>query len=89
MAKLFVLNRLEDATGVSGTGIVAEGVIFSNGKCAVSWLTDVSSVAVYDSIEDVQAIHGHDGKTVIEQTLVGYSTILERSPMIIEESNDG
>jgi hypothetical protein len=61
----FVLDREVDATGVSGTGIVAEGVEFSNGKCAVSWLTAVTSVAIYDTIAEVWAIHGHDGHTEI------------------------
>ena len=28
----FILRRLEDVSGVSGTGVVAEGVEFSNGK---------------------------------------------------------
>lgn len=62
----FKLNRTVDATGVSGTGIVAEGVEFSNGKCSLSWLTSVTSVAVYDDIESVRKIHGHDGQTVVE-----------------------
>lgn len=63
---MFRLNRTHDATGVSGTGIVAEGIEFDNGKCAVSWLTSVTSVAVYDTIEHVKKIHGHDGQTRIE-----------------------
>ena len=33
--KLFQLHRHEDESGVSGTGIVAEGVQFSDGKCAL------------------------------------------------------
>lgn len=61
--KTFYLNRIEDESGVSGTGKVAVGVIFPNGKCAMSWLTEYSSVAVYDSIKDVIHIHGHNGKT--------------------------
>lgn len=64
--KRFVLNRLVDATGISGVGIVAEGIQFSNGKCALTWLTLVTSVALYESIEDLIAIHGHDGSTQIE-----------------------
>jgi len=83
-AKLFVLNRLEDETGISGTGIVAEGVIFSNGKCAVSWLTKVTSVAVYDSIEEVKAIHGHDGKTVIEYA-PAFKVVERRDPHLLAE----
>lgn len=65
MMILFHLKRLEDDTGVSGTGIVAEGVIFSDGKCALSWLTEYKSIAIYDSIEELEKIHGHNGKTII------------------------
>jgi hypothetical protein len=65
MAKQFVLKRIEDESGVSGTGIVAEGIQFSNGKCVLAWMTELQSVAVYDSIEELEAIHGHDGKTLI------------------------
>jgi hypothetical protein len=63
--RLFVFNRIEDKSGISGTGIVAEGVQFSNGKCVIAWLTEYTSTAIYDCIEDVEAIHGHDGKTQI------------------------
>jgi len=61
----FVLLRHKDESGISGTGVVAEGVQFSNGKCALSWLTDVSSVAVYESPKDVLRIHGHSGYTEV------------------------
>ena len=61
----FVLERKEDVTGISGTGIVAEGCLFDNGKVSLSWLTEVTSVCVYDSLADVEAIHGHQGSTVI------------------------
>jgi hypothetical protein len=62
----FYLRRLEDETGISGTGLVTEGVMFTDGSCAMRWMTDRSSVAIYASIEDVVAIHGHGGKTVVE-----------------------
>lgn len=61
----FELHRVEDETGVSGTGRVAQGVIFDNGRVAMTWLTKTSSVAIYNSIEDVRTIHGHGGKTLI------------------------
>ena len=63
--KRFVLKRNEDESGISGEGIVAEGVVFSSGKCAMHWLTDTTSVALYDSIEDLENIHGHGGKSEI------------------------
>jgi len=59
----FHLHRDEDESGVSGTGVVAEGVMFTNGKCVLSWLTTHTSVAVYDNVETVLNIHGHAGKT--------------------------
>ncbi len=61
----FVLNRIEDESGVSGTGIIAEGVQFSNNKSIISWISDTPSVEVYDSVEEVERIHGHNGKTAI------------------------
>ena len=63
--KPFWLERVEDDSGVSGTGRVAEGVVFSNGWCALTWLTGYTSVALYQSIEDIMAIHGHKGNTKI------------------------
>lgn len=63
--KQFYLLRLEDESGVSGTGRVAEGVIFSNGKCALNWLTEYESQAIYPSIDELEAIHGHGGKTKV------------------------
>ena len=63
--RTFHLQRNEDETGVSGTGIVAEGVEFSNGVCILCWLDELLSLKIYNSIEDVERIHGHKGKTNI------------------------
>jgi len=65
--RLFELRRTEDESGVSGTGTVAQGVIFDNGWCALTWLTDHTSVAFYTSVDEVIAIHGHNGKTRVVQ----------------------
>jgi hypothetical protein len=61
----FYLNRKTDETGISGTGRVAEGVIFHSGKVVLAWLTEHKSVAVYDDLKTCHAIHGHGGKTEI------------------------
>jgi len=61
----FHLLRLEDTSGISGCGKVAEGVIFSNGKVVLEWLSIHSSTNCYDNISDVEFIHGHEGKTKI------------------------
>jgi len=63
--RCFWLERLEDVSGSSGTGFVAEGVEFSGGKCAIRWMTAVTSIAVYDSLADLEAIHGNNGKTKV------------------------
>ena len=61
----FVLRRDEDETGVSGTGVVAQGIEFSDGTVAMRWMVDLRSTAIYDSIEDVEKIHGHGGRTKV------------------------
>jgi hypothetical protein len=62
----FILQRDEDETGVSGVGVVAEGVCFSDDRCALRWIVGTNrSTAVWDSIEAVEAIHGHNGKTKV------------------------
>ena len=63
--RTFFLHRLEDESGVSGTGRVAEGAIFSNGWVALVWLSETPSVSFYPTIDAVEAIHGHEGKTRI------------------------
>lgn len=65
MSKNFYLKRSEDESGVSGTGRIAQGVVFDNGKVALTWLSDHPSVTVYDNLGEVRAIHGHEGKTEV------------------------
>jgi len=36
-----------------------EGVVFSDGTVALRWLTAKRSTAVWDSMKDMLAIHGH------------------------------
>ena len=59
----FHLRRLEDVSGVSGVGIVAEGVEFSNGRVVLCWLSSVSSITVFDCVDDLMRVHGHQGRT--------------------------
>lgn len=61
----FELYREVDVTGVSGTGVVADGVEFANGIVVMQWHGEHPSVAVWPSIEQVIATHGHEGKTVV------------------------
>jgi hypothetical protein len=63
--RTFYLQRDEDVSGTSGTGAVAVGTVFPNGQCVLYWLTVVSSIGIYQSIADLEKIHGHQGKTKI------------------------
>ena len=63
--RAFLLQRDIDETGVSGTGIVAEGVCFSDGTVALRWTSAWPTSVVFHErgMESVEAIHGHGGKT--------------------------
>ena len=63
----FELVRETDVSGVSGTGVVAQGVVFWDGAAAMRWLEPVGhqSTSFYTDIEDVTAIHGHNGATKV------------------------
>lgn len=66
--RTFQLVRDEDVSGVSGTGVVAEGALFTSGKCVIEWLTEWNSMAIYRSMEALHAIHGHGGRTRVVWT---------------------
>lgn len=59
----FVLVKSVDHSGVSGTGLVAEGTQFSDGSVALRWTSQWPTTSVWASIEDMTAVHGHDGDT--------------------------
>ena len=61
--KCFYLVRHKDISGVSGTGIVAEGVEFDDGQVAVSWFGRYHGIEIMPSVADYVAVHGHDGAT--------------------------
>lgn len=64
--RTFILERNEDPTGVSGTGVVAEGVEFEDGTVALRWCVgEHRSTVIWSSMKSVEAIHGHDGRTEI------------------------
>jgi hypothetical protein len=63
--KTFYMLRHEDIHNNSGTGVVAEGVIFDDGSGAFTWLTDIKTVTVFMKISEVKRLHGHEGRTEI------------------------
>lgn len=46
-------------------GPVAEGILFSNGRVCISWLSEHSSIGVYDNITSLMHRHGHTEGTRI------------------------
>lgn len=67
MMKRFQLVRAVDVTGVSGTGIVAEGIEFSDGTAVVRWVVgEYRSTVIWPTGTDaVVAVHGHGGATTV------------------------
>jgi len=61
----FELVRYEDVSGVSGTGTVAEGCVFSDGSVALRWHGPNPSTAVWPNLNGILAVHGHAGATVV------------------------
>lgn len=75
----FQLHRDVDVSGVSGEGVVADGVEFGKELFVVwpdglktelpqrwvrlVWRTQGHSTALYESAEQVERIHGHNGAT--------------------------
>lgn len=62
----FRLVRDRDVSGVSGTGVVAHGVQFTDGAVVTRWDAAVAQTCVWASIHDVEHVHGHGGATRIE-----------------------
>lgn len=64
--RTFKLIRRRDVSGVSGTGTVAQGVEFNDGKVAMRWLGKYRTTEIAHDIQTIIEIHGHDGATVVE-----------------------
>jgi hypothetical protein len=67
--RTFTVCRVNDESGVSGTGVVIEGITLATGQCVVHWLypTPRGSIAIFDSISDFATVHikPHPGNETI------------------------
>lgn len=61
--KRFYLLRHEDIHNNSGTGVVAEGIIFGDGTGSYTWLTKHKTVTTFVKVKDVIDLHSHNGRT--------------------------
>ena len=57
--KTFTVYRGNDVTGISGDGIVIEGVVLATGHCIVHWLYPPprGGIAIFDSMTDFVKVH--------------------------------
>jgi hypothetical protein len=82
--KRFYLKRNADVSGISGTGNIAEGCLFDTGKVALTWLSEMPCVTVYDSVEIVIKVHGHDGRTVLSWIDEESSNVIVKHDKVVQ-----
>lgn len=82
--KPFIVYRHHDVSGVSGTGVVADGIEFPDGRVAMRWRGEDGSTVIHDSIQTVEKIHGHGGNTIIVWIAEELPPILEALDRIEE-----
>jgi hypothetical protein len=60
MMRRFILLRVEDVSGSSGTGKVAEGVQSSDGRVVLFF---ADSFKYFNDIDTMMQVHSHGGRT--------------------------
>jgi len=57
--RTFTVARQYDETGVSGEGVVIEGLTLATGQCVVHWLYHPprGGIAIFDSMNDFIKVH--------------------------------
>ena len=55
----FTVCRQHDQTGVSGEGVIIEGIVLASGHCIIHWLFPPprGGIAIFDSLEDFLKVH--------------------------------
>jgi hypothetical protein len=65
--RVYDFVRTHDVSGVSGTGVVAQVVEFSNGRAVMNWTREPHATTVYLSLSDLLSVHGHGGASKLVQ----------------------
>jgi len=68
--RTFTVARQDDETGISGVGVIIEGVEYATGQVVIHWLFPPprGGIAIFDSLEDFLKVHVHPhpaNKTII------------------------
>ena len=66
----FTVCRQYDETGISGEGVIIEGIVVASGHCIIHWLFPPprGGIAIFDSLEDFLKVHVKphpENKTII------------------------
>ena len=66
----FTVCRQYDETGISGEGVIIEGIVLASGHCIIHWLFPPprGGIAIFDSLEDFLKVHVNphpENKTII------------------------
>ncbi len=59
LPRAFTMFRRADSSGVSGVGVVLQGVVFGTGKGVINWMTPApsGSMNIFDSFDMFMDIH--------------------------------
>jgi hypothetical protein len=64
------LVRHKDVSGISGTGLVAQGVEFDDGVVVIRWLVRQDGIepttVIHPNMKNVLTLHGHGGSSEVE-----------------------
>jgi hypothetical protein len=63
MFRRFELVRHTDVSRISGTGVVAHGVVWPDNSVSIRWCGARPSTVFWSSLADAEAVHGHGGAT--------------------------
>jgi len=85
--QVFKMIRNNDESGISGTGVVIQGVLWPDGHVDMQWMSDTPSEVRYGSWEDFKHVH-IDMHPVNDTEIVWYD-IRKRPKKTDIEENDG
>lgn len=63
LPRRFHLLRHRDVSGISGTGVIADGVLWPDKTVSIRWRGERPSIVHWDHISHAAAVHGHGGAT--------------------------
>jgi len=68
--RIYLLVRKEDVSGISGVGVIAQVVEFSDGRAVMHWPENKAeekpeTTTVFPDLRAIRKLHGHGDKTVL------------------------